>query len=71
MDPHRLAGCSDVAGLLGEGKDAHTEPIEGIILGQGRASFPLVLVDKQKDARPFPNRLGFVEVSLELGDRTP
>ena len=70
MDPHRLAGSSDIAGFLGQGKDAHPEAKQGIILGQGRASSLLVLVDKQKDARPFLSRLGFPEVSLGLGDRT-
>ncbi|CAN5159600.1 hypothetical protein BH20ACT22_BH20ACT22_04720 [soil metagenome] len=56
----------DDAGLLGEGEDAHMEPIVGIISGQGRASPARFLVDKQR-VRAFPNRLGFAEVSLELG----
>ena len=51
-------------------KDAHSEAVEGIILGQGRASSLLDLVVKQQDARPCPRFSGFAEVSLGLGDRT-
>jgi hypothetical protein len=45
-------------------------PVQGIILGQGGAFFPLDCQVKREDASPFPTGVGRRRVSLQLGDRT-
>jgi hypothetical protein len=70
VDPHRPTRCPDVAELGGEGQCSQPEPVEGIILGQGGASFPLDCQVKREDASPFPMGVGRRRVSLGLGDRT-
>jgi hypothetical protein len=69
MDPHGPAG-GPYADLLSEAKQPHSEPEQGIILGQGDASFLLDWSVKQEDASPLTCGVGFPQVSLQLGDAT-
>jgi hypothetical protein len=52
VDPHGPARGTDVAELGGERQCSQPEPVEGIIFGQGGASFPLDVVVKREDASP-------------------
>jgi hypothetical protein len=52
MNPHGPAGGPNTD-LLGEAKQPHPEPEQGIILSQGGVSFLLDLSVKQEDASPF------------------
>ena len=70
MDPHGPAGRPHVAQLLGQGECSQPEPVQGIIGGQGGASFPLDWQVKREEASPLPTSVGGSAVSLQLGDRT-
>ena len=69
VDAHGPAGGPD-ADLLGEAKQPHPEPEQGIILGQGGASSLLDFSVKRKDASPSTWGVGGPQVSLQLGDAT-
>ena len=47
-----------------------TAPVQGIIGGQGGASFPLDRQVKREDASPSTSGVGGRPGSLQLGDRT-
>ncbi len=71
VDPHGPASRSHAPELPGEGEHSQPERVQGIIGGQGGASFPLDVVVKRQDASPSTWGVGPPPVSLQLGDTTP